>query len=938
MIQIVAHGILGTSYRQVVVVGDGLQESEDLQVLHDIGNLLSKQYGDNTPMTGWSIQPAPSGMWLNRLERAFDINYSPAYVIVSFLIPRGKTLRQEAIQRIERSLLLNHSKYMQQSVIQYGADWSFLQKLGNVLDGMLDNYSNAVEIAYDASSNIIAYWTGDIRSMLLNIWDGLFFQYKIVFTGNRILAQGKDFVKIEASLSAGSKAASSYADIPTSSTVEDIMEKSISVEDIDYPEDVERIATNKTNDEAERRHYEELKRIQEEKERLRLEEEARAKKIKEQQEEQLKKEEESRRNKELLNQEREKLHKAKLRQEELLKEQEVLRRELELETEKRREEEARLEEEWKALREEETLQKKRIIEAEEKLKSQEQKAVKQREIEELLRHKEEELANRKAKQQELDRKTRELNEDRERLSKEQEARERVFIERQKQIEKSQKQLALEYEQLTKQKEEAEKHLKEKREKAEAQKKSEALLKAQEEELNVMRQRTREMQENEAVIKKELELARKEQEERERKQQKERERLEQEKQDLLAEEKRQQELAKKEEKERKELELKAQRQREEEERIEKERQELLAKKQKLQKEAEERERLKKEAEENLKKEKKREEQRRKEQKQRQKEQERRQKEIELQKAEEENIRRIAQQLMEKVQRNAEKEILQQEKQQRILAEKEQKKADKAKKKNEIRIKKDASKSTTAGQNEQSENVFLKYSAIAVSIVAVILIGVLFFTSKNDRVWKHTVKSHDFNSYVQYLKENGTNLAQTNPARLKEAQDSLISLAGNDMVCLGELSNLYKGERIGDAAISKLCSIHLSNMNDALHNFEMSTHNYGTIIEKYNSSVNFFDNTCGIGVRIRDEVKKNNTTMDSLVIFKSESEMMAYKQGVNSKYEDDKAIANSAKKNLMDLIEYCRLDEEKKNEIRYFVENKGNQRPKTPTTKKKEFNNI
>lgn len=196
MITIVAHGILGTTYRQDVVVdGDG-RAGCNLQVLRDIRRQLSSQYGDDTPMTGWALQPSPDGMWLSRIERAFDANYAPAYIMVSFLIPNGQRLRLEAIQLIEHCMITNHAMYMQQSVVLHDACWSFLKRLEPELRGWIE-FDQSPIIYRGATSQGSAYWPGDIRSMLENIWDVRFGSYSIIYCGNRILASGKDFARID---------------------------------------------------------------------------------------------------------------------------------------------------------------------------------------------------------------------------------------------------------------------------------------------------------------------------------------------------------------------------------------------------------------------------------------------------------------------------------------------------------------------------------------------------------------------------------------------------------------------------------------------------------------------------------------------------------------------------------------------------------------------
>ena len=194
MITIVAHGIMGTTYRQDVVVGES---DANIQVLRDIRRQLSTQYGDDTPMTGWAFQPAPGGMWLSRIERAFDANYASAYIMVSFLILRGQRLRSEAIQFIEHFLIENHIKFVQQSVVLHEPDWSFLIPLESELRGWIEYFDPSSVIYRGANSQGSAYWPGDIHSMLENIWDVRFGGYSIIYCGKRIIASGKEFPRID---------------------------------------------------------------------------------------------------------------------------------------------------------------------------------------------------------------------------------------------------------------------------------------------------------------------------------------------------------------------------------------------------------------------------------------------------------------------------------------------------------------------------------------------------------------------------------------------------------------------------------------------------------------------------------------------------------------------------------------------------------------------
>lgn len=195
MIPIVAYGIMGTAYRQELVVDEGAREDGSLRVLRDIRRQLSIQYGDDTPMKGWALLPAPTGIWLSYIERAFDANYAPAYIAISFLIPQGKQLWTGVLQHIEHNMTKNQSKFMQQSVVLHDADWSFLHLLGREVEGMLEN-ANSGNQSYRVSGKN-AFWSGDLSSMLQNMWNERLWQFDIVFCGNEMLSTNKEFVKIE---------------------------------------------------------------------------------------------------------------------------------------------------------------------------------------------------------------------------------------------------------------------------------------------------------------------------------------------------------------------------------------------------------------------------------------------------------------------------------------------------------------------------------------------------------------------------------------------------------------------------------------------------------------------------------------------------------------------------------------------------------------------
>lgn len=196
MIAIVAHGIIGTTYQRDIVVKPSLVESDSLNVLHNISHQLSTQFGDDTPMTGWAMQPAPDGMWLSRIERAFSTNHNTAYVMISFLIPLGNTLLTYALKYIESNLLANHSKYIQQNIILNKPDWSFLHLLGQKLERLMGNSNYKPTFTVHKTLDA-AYWPGDMPSMLNNLWDVRFQFFNIIFCGNRILSSEKQYVSIE---------------------------------------------------------------------------------------------------------------------------------------------------------------------------------------------------------------------------------------------------------------------------------------------------------------------------------------------------------------------------------------------------------------------------------------------------------------------------------------------------------------------------------------------------------------------------------------------------------------------------------------------------------------------------------------------------------------------------------------------------------------------
>ena len=201
MISIVVHGIMGTAYRQDIVVNDGAQGNGDVNALRDLRRHISNQYGDGTPTTGWALSPAPSGMWLSRVERSFDTNYAPAYLMVSVLIPRGQRLKDETVlNKISRAMILNHSKYINQNVIQYESDWSFLNPLSQELEGCLVPVDGAVSNYADPTDGEVAYYDGDLSKMIREMWNGKFARFGTVFCGKGLLATDREYPDIKVGL------------------------------------------------------------------------------------------------------------------------------------------------------------------------------------------------------------------------------------------------------------------------------------------------------------------------------------------------------------------------------------------------------------------------------------------------------------------------------------------------------------------------------------------------------------------------------------------------------------------------------------------------------------------------------------------------------------------------------------------------------------------
>ena len=195
MISIVVHGVLGTAYRQDVVVDYGAVANGDMKVLYDLRRHFSTQYGDGAPTSGWALSPAPSGMWLSRVERAFDVNYAPAYLMVSVLIPCGQRLKDDSVlNKISRVMILNHSKFINQNVIQYecDCDWSFLKPLSQEIEGCLEPFDCAISNYTDSTDGEIAYYDGDLSKMMREMWSGKFIRFGTVFCGRGLLSPDKE--------------------------------------------------------------------------------------------------------------------------------------------------------------------------------------------------------------------------------------------------------------------------------------------------------------------------------------------------------------------------------------------------------------------------------------------------------------------------------------------------------------------------------------------------------------------------------------------------------------------------------------------------------------------------------------------------------------------------------------------------------------------------
>lgn len=195
MLSIVTHGIIGASYRKDVVV-EGEMDASDLAVLCDQRSKLSFDSSGDAPQSGWLIQPAPSGMWLSRLELALDEQNRPAYVATSFLIPRGSQLRGDAsLVLVIRTQMMNRHNYInERNIIMARPDWSFLKTMGQELESHLSPCSI---VAYRKPFvGDTAYYPNAPASMLREMWDDNFSIFGTVFCGKGLLSPNADYPNV----------------------------------------------------------------------------------------------------------------------------------------------------------------------------------------------------------------------------------------------------------------------------------------------------------------------------------------------------------------------------------------------------------------------------------------------------------------------------------------------------------------------------------------------------------------------------------------------------------------------------------------------------------------------------------------------------------------------------------------------------------------------
>lgn len=197
MLSIVASGILGTSYRKDVVVDGGMDAGGDLAALSDIRHKLSFDFRGDAPQSGWLMQPAPTGMWLSRLELAVDERNSPAYIMVSFLIPRGRQLQGVTpLGLAVKTLMMNRRCYIDSgNIILPNPDWGFLKALGLELEACLTPCS---VVAYRMPiAGGFAYYPNPPAMMLNEMWSDKLSLVSTLFCGKGLLSLNTECPNIE---------------------------------------------------------------------------------------------------------------------------------------------------------------------------------------------------------------------------------------------------------------------------------------------------------------------------------------------------------------------------------------------------------------------------------------------------------------------------------------------------------------------------------------------------------------------------------------------------------------------------------------------------------------------------------------------------------------------------------------------------------------------
>lgn len=197
MLSIVASGIMGTSYRKDVVVDGGMDTGGDLAALSDVRHKLSFDFGGDAPQSGWLMQLAPTGMWLSRLELALDEKNSPAYIMVSFLIPRGCQLQGVTpLGLVVKTLMMNRRCYIDSgNIIRSNPDWGFLNALGLELEACLTPCS--VVACRTPIAGEYAYYSNPPAMMLNEMWSDKFSIVGTIFCGKGLLSLNTECPNIE---------------------------------------------------------------------------------------------------------------------------------------------------------------------------------------------------------------------------------------------------------------------------------------------------------------------------------------------------------------------------------------------------------------------------------------------------------------------------------------------------------------------------------------------------------------------------------------------------------------------------------------------------------------------------------------------------------------------------------------------------------------------